>query len=165
MISEKNAQKREEASATAALCATKPIFTKMGHGMDYLQETVRQTQKANLKQAAVVNQRQYETERYVGKLIEEQDTIRQSIETSKEIQQAQNTRLDQRLSNIEQKTMLRCQSCGAIISPVQIVCHHCGNISAVFPYDLQKFGTNPERETSYLEHWKMYSPCGRCSSL
>lgn len=99
MISEKNAQKREEASATAALCATKPIFTKMGHGMDYLQETVRQTQKANLKQAAVVNQRQYETERYVGKLIEEQDTIRQSIETSKEIQQAQNTRLDQRLSN------------------------------------------------------------------
>lgn len=157
MISEKNAQKREEASATAALCATKPIFTKMGHGMDYLQETVRQTQKANLKQAAVVNQRQYETERYVGKLIEEQDTIRQSIETSKEIQQAQNTRLDQRLSNIEQKTMLRCQSCGAIISPVQIVCHHCGNISAVFPYDLQKFGTNPERETSYLEEIKVLS--------
>lgn len=103
MISEKNAQKREEASATAALCATKPIFTKMGHGMDYLQETVRQTQKANLKQAAVVNQRQYETERYVGKLIEEQDTIRQSIETSKEIQQAQNTRLDQRLSNMVEK--------------------------------------------------------------
>ena len=34
MISEKNAQKREEASATAALCATKPIFTKMGHGID-----------------------------------------------------------------------------------------------------------------------------------
>lgn len=83
MISEKNAQKREEAAATAALCATKPIFTKIGHGMDYLQETVRQTQKANLKQAAVVNQRQYETERYVGKLIEEQDTVRQSIETSK----------------------------------------------------------------------------------
>ena len=165
MISEKNAQKREEASATAALCATKPIFTKMGHGMDYLQETVRQTQKANLKQAAVVNQRQYETERYVGKLIEEQDTIRQSIETSKEIQQAQNTRLDQRLSNIEQKTMLRCQSCGAIISPVQIVCHHCGNISAVFPYDLQKFGTNPERETSYLEEIKVLSNAVHSSSL
>ena len=165
MISEKNAQKREEASATAALCATKPIFTKMGHGMDYLQETVRQTQKANLKQAAVVNQRQYETERYVGKLIEEQDTIRQSIETSKEIQQAQNTRLDQRLSNIEQKTMLRCQSCGAIISPVQIVCHHCGNISAVFPYDLQKFGTTPERATSYLEEIKVLSNAVHSSSL
>lgn len=165
MISEKNAQKREEAAATAALCATKPIFTKIGHGMDYLQETVRQTRKANMKQAEAVNQRQYETERFVGKLIDEQDTIRQSIEDSKEVQQLQNARLNQRLSNMEQKTMMRCQNCGAMISPVQIVCHHCGNISDVFPYDLRKFNTGAERENSYLEEIKVLSSAVHSSSL
>lgn len=135
MVFEKAARKREEAAAVAAIQATKPVFTKIGNGLEYLHNTFKSQQEKNEMWMDTVDERQYVTEDYIN-LIHSQ--IKSNAQSSARMQQAQEAaaqKIEEHITDIGYRMLVRCQ-CGATLSPVQIVCHRCGSISAEFPYDL-----------------------------
>ena len=56
MTSEKKARLREERAASAAITATQPAFEKIGRGLDYLENTMRQIDKISAEQTHAANQ-------------------------------------------------------------------------------------------------------------
>lgn len=130
MISEKNARKREE----AVMNAMKPQFEKVGRGLDYIQELLEQRQKSEaiLQQST---QEILETEREINnadrKATQELEQKRQRQLQQLEWEQKKQSR---RMNDVFASMAIQCE-CGCVMSPIQMVCHKCGRISSIFPYE------------------------------
>lgn len=132
MVTEKTARERE----AAALKATKPYFDKVANGLDYLKAQLKTLEERNA---------------YLEKARQNRDNLRDELQQKESKQQYEEAKaIKKRLNDIEAEIKgynqsakesfgqmnIRCKSCGAFISQVQIVCHHCGAISDTFPYDI-----------------------------
>lgn len=66
MVSEKNAKKREEMAATAAIQATEPAFEKIAAGQAHLEESLADLHKKTERWANAIDERQSAVEEYLS---------------------------------------------------------------------------------------------------
>ena len=132
MVTEKTARKRE----AAALQATKPYFEKVGRGLEYLEQLIKTQEELQKRRDRAIKERlKLESELKIA------EQKRNHLEISK--LQKKFAELKNEINSINCKEtermfnqVIRCEDCGAFMSPVQIVCHKCGAISKSFPYDI-----------------------------
>lgn len=134
MITEKTAQKRE----AAVLQATKPQFEKIGNGLEYLRYQMEEQQRKVRKWQETISQ-QYENERGITTtILNDQDKFEQQLNIESAERKADSHTASKRTDDILRNMFVKCQACGMFMSPTQIVCHRCGEISSVFPYDFEE---------------------------
>lgn len=138
MIREKTAKKREAAAANAAIRATKPAFEKLSHGLEYLQELFNKYRKDIKDWEETRDSQQETTARYVGAFYDKIDEFNTQMDKERQARTIEDEVANGRISSLEHTSLIRCQ-CGALLSPLQLVCHECGEIRKDFPYDLEKF--------------------------
>ncbi len=132
MVTERTARKRE----AAALQATKPYFEKVGRGLEYLEQLIKtQTELQKRRDQAIKERMELETELNNAKQKNDNTVI---SNLKKQLEEITN-KINQLTANETEgmfNQVVRCENCGAFMSPVQIVCHKCGAISKSFPYDI-----------------------------
>ncbi len=138
MVFEKTARKREEAAASAALQATKPAFVKVEKGLEYLRSHMNQYQSQldDWKERADV--RQGTTEAQMDIVMEDGRKTRRDLASEGLERQRGDAENASRIGQVEHTQLSQCHYCGAILSPLQIVCHECGTIHSSFPYDVRQ---------------------------
>lgn len=131
MMTEKTAQKRE----AAVLRATEPYFKKVGSGLQYLKQQIKMQNDLEDKRQKAINDRieileqinyyeQQHNQAETNELKKQLDKIQKIISNSEESER------------IFENMSINCDNCGAFISPIQIVCHKCGAVSKIFPFDI-----------------------------
>lgn len=130
MITEKTARKRENAVAQAI----KPEIEKVNRGLQYLECLLQQHNDA---------MQSYQQKLASRDALEREIQIRDQrdqMETETELRRYQQKneeeqkRTAKHVSQLTASMMTCCEQCGALMTPVQLVCHRCGAISELFPY-------------------------------
>ena len=137
MVFEKTARKREEAAASAAIQATKPAFEKIGNGLEYLKRIVETDNRKTQEWKDAVDKQQGHTTRHIKALYDRTDEINDEVLKERRARETSDEVIDGRIERIEHRILTRC-TCGALLTPLQVVCHECGTISPEFPYNLQQ---------------------------
>lgn len=137
MVFERTARKREEAAAAAALQATKPVFQKVEKGLDYLRSSMEEQRVALNDWEEQSDIRQAIMQGQIEAIIDDAHSKEKAANSEKLKVKADVAEIAERMMQLGREYSSQC-SCGATLSPLQIVCHECGLIHDAFPYDVQQ---------------------------
>lgn len=131
MVTEKTARQRE----AAVLQAVKPEMEKLSRGLEYLEELIHQHNEAELKYQEKNTQAiQTEREIHIRDQRKQRQTEQENLRRWRDSENFQ-AQTKERVNEISTSMVMCCEQCGTFISPVQLICHKCGEISSIFPYE------------------------------
>lgn len=132
MMTEKTAKKRE----AAVIDSMKPYFEKVGNGLEYLKKCQEENERKNNAyrqrvENAIEDEREFQLLDQAERLAKE-TKFQTKIDNIEEAIQNNSSSVELLLKEMS----IKCDHCGAFMSPVQIICHKCGAVSNIFPYQV-----------------------------